>query len=99
MPIKGPARCPAAAYNPLAIQPMIVLAADAATLATIYRRAMERNARLSLYIEDMFATGHDAANRETVARYTPDAMNVVGLALREEKKTVDKIVKGAKMHP
>jgi hypothetical protein len=26
-------------------------------------------------------------------------MNVVGLALREDKKVVDKITKGARMHP
>ena len=33
------------------------------------------------------ATGHDAANRATVKQYAPDAMNVVGLALREDKKS------------
>jgi len=86
-------------YHPLAIQPMIVLSADADTVGAIYRRAMERRVRLSLYIEDMFRTGHDAANRETVKRCRPEEMNVVGLALREDKKVVDKITKGARMHP
>ena len=86
-------------YHPLAIQPMIVLSADADTVGAIYRRAMERRVRLSLYIEDMFKTGHDAANRETVKRCRPEEMNVVGLALREDKKVVDKITKGARMHP
>jgi hypothetical protein len=85
-------------YNPLVIQPVIVLSADGDILRTIYRRAMERRARLSLYIEDMFATGHDAANRATVKQRRPDEMKLVGLALREEKKLVDKIVKGARMH-
>jgi hypothetical protein len=85
-------------YNALAIQPMIVLGADRDLIKTIYHRAMERRARLSLYIEDMFSTGHDAANRATVRQYRPEAMNVVGLALREDKKTVDRITKGATMH-
>jgi hypothetical protein len=67
------------------------------TLKTIYRRAMERRVRFSLYIEDMFTTGHDTANRATVKQYAPEAMNVVGLALREDKKLVDKITKGARM--
>jgi hypothetical protein len=80
------------------IQPMIVLSADAEAIKTIYRRAMERSVRFSLYIEDMFATGHDAANRATVKQCAPDQMNVVGLALREDKKLVDKITKGARMH-
>jgi len=86
-------------YNPLAIQPMIVLAADAATLTAIYGRAMGRNARLSIYIEAMFATGHDAANRAAVAAVPAEELKLVGLALREERKLVDKIVKGARMHP
>ncbi|MGE0095745.1 MAG: DUF2000 family protein [Alphaproteobacteria bacterium] len=85
-------------YNPLLIQPVIVLSADAPAIAAIYRRAMERGVRLSLYIEDMFKTGHDEANRATVKQYAPDAMKVVGLALRDDKKTVDKVTKGAKMH-
>ena len=85
-------------YSPLLIQPVIVLSCDGEKLKTIYRRAMERGARLSLYIEEMFSTGHDAANRETVVTRQPDEMDIVGLALREERKLVDKITKGAKMH-
>jgi len=85
-------------YNALVIQPMIVLSADAQTIKTIYQRAMERGVRLSLYIEDMFSTGHDAANRAALKQYRPEAMNVVGLALREDKRLVDKITKGARMH-
>jgi len=85
-------------YNPLVIQPMIVLSADAETIKAIYRRAMERRARLSLYIEEMFSTGHDAANRAAVKQRAPESLNVVGLALREERKLVDKITKGARMH-
>lgn len=85
-------------YSPLSIQPVIVLSADADGMAKIYRRAMDRNVGLSLYIEDMFKTGHDAANRATVKQYRPEEMTVVGLALRDDKKTVDKITKGAKLH-
>lgn len=85
-------------YNPLCIQPMIVLGADSATLKSIHRRARERQVSLSLYISDMFATGHDAANRETVRRRQPDELDIVGLALRDDRKVVDKVTKGARMH-
>lgn len=85
-------------YNPLSAQPIIVLSADGATLSTILRRTLERGVRTSLYIEEMFATGHDAANRAVFAEHAPEAAKVVGIALREDKKTVDKITKGAKMH-
>ncbi|KQZ93026.1 MAG: DUF2000 family protein [Agrobacterium cavarae] len=86
-------------YNPMSIQPIVVLAADQETLRTIQRRTLERNVAASAYIEEMFATGHDAANREVFARFTPDNAKLVGLALRSDKKIVDKICKGAKMHP
>lgn len=85
-------------YASLTIQPVIVLAADAGTLARIHRRALDRQVRAALYIEEMFMTGHDAANRAVFAGYGPDTAKVVGIALREEKKLVDKITKGARMH-
>jgi hypothetical protein len=85
-------------YHPLIRQPMIILSADAPTLNSIYGRAMERGAGLSLYIEDMVTTGHDAANRAAVRRFLPAEMNGVGLALHSDKKVVDKITKGARLH-
>lgn len=85
-------------YNPLSIQPIVVLGADQETLRTIHRRALEREVTTSLYIEEMFATGHDAANRAVFAEYGPDDAKVVGIALRTDKKIADKITKGAKLH-
>jgi len=85
-------------YSALAIQPMIIMSADAAAILAIYRRALERKVHFSLYIEDMFRTGHDAANRASVKQYRPEQMNVVGIALREARNTVDKITKGARLH-
>lgn len=86
-------------YNPLSVQPIVVLAADSETMAKIHRRALERGAAASLYIEEMFSTGHDAANRAVFAEYAPEDAKVVGIGLRAEKKIVDKITKGAAMHP
>ncbi|AXV18234.1 hypothetical protein CYG48_21020 (plasmid) [Neorhizobium sp. SOG26] len=86
-------------YNPMTIQPMVVLAADQETLRTIQKRALERNVTTSAYIEEMFSTGHDAANREVFSRFSPDDAKLVGVALRSDRKIVDKITKGAKMHP
>ncbi|MBB3234907.1 DUF2000 family protein [Phyllobacterium endophyticum] len=86
-------------YNPLSIQPVIMLAADQGTLSTIHRRSLERGVRTCLYIEEMFSTGHDAANRAVFAQFAPDDAKVVGIAMRADKKLVDKITKGARMHP
>ncbi|HVJ35264.1 MAG TPA: DUF2000 family protein [Terriglobia bacterium] len=85
-------------YNALSVQPIIVLSADAPTIAAIHRRSLERGVKSSLYIEEMFATGHDAANRAVFAEFAPEDAKVVGIALRSDKKTVDKITKGASMY-
>ena len=85
-------------YNPMSIQPVIVLSTDQAGLSAIHRRALERGVTTSLYIEEMFATGHDTANRAVFAEFGPDSAKVVGLALRADRKLADKITKGAKMH-
>ncbi|AYM06950.1 MULTISPECIES: DUF2000 family protein [Agrobacterium] len=85
-------------YNPLSIQPVVVMATDQEALRKIHQRSLERDVTTSLYIEEMFATGHDVANRQVFSEFSPDNAKVVGMALRADKKIVDKITKGAKLH-
>ena len=85
-------------YNPMSIQPMVVLSADAATMAKAHRKCLELEIRASAYVEEMFATGHDAANRAVFAEFAPEDAKLVGLAFRAAKKVADKISKGARMH-
>ncbi len=54
--------------------------------------------RPALYTEDMFRTTHDAANREVVRAVARSDLNLVGLAIRAERKVVDKILDGLKFH-
>ena len=86
-------------FNPMSIQPMIVLSADQALLRQIHARALARGVLASAYVEEMFATGHDAANRAVFADFGPEDARLVGLAIRADRKIVDKITKGAVMHP
>ena len=86
-------------YNPLSIQPIVVLAADQDTLRAIQQRALQRNIQISAYIEDMFSTGHDDANRDVFSRHAAIDAPTVGVALRAEKKLVDKVTRDARMHP
>ena len=82
----------------LSIQPVIVLSGAANVLRNVRNRAHERGVETAVYIEEMFATGHDTANRAVFAEHGADEENTVGIALRADKKIVDKITKGAKMH-
>ncbi|UNK37259.1 DUF2000 family protein [Shinella sp. H4-D48] len=85
-------------YNALSVQPIIVLSADGTTLSKIHVRALERAVPASVYIKEMFSTGHDAANRAVFATFRPDDANIVGIAMHADKKTVDRITKGARLH-
>ena len=82
----------------LSVQPVIVLSGAANVLRNVRSRANERGVDTAVYIEEMFATGHDSANREVFADHGAGEENTVGVALRADKKIVDKITKGAKMH-
>jgi hypothetical protein len=75
-----------------------VLSSDGATLSKIHARALERAVPASVYIEEMFSTGHDAANRAVFATFGPDDAKIVGIAMHADKKTVDRIIKGARLH-
>ena len=58
-------------------------------MAKIHRRSLDRSVIASLYVEEMFATGHDAANRAVFAEFGPEDAHVVGIALRADRKIVD----------
>src|SRR5262245_31488139 len=80
------------AHRPMFVQPVLVYEADAAGLRRAYERAMSRDVTPAIYTYDLFATGHDEANRAAVALVSAENLDLVGLAFRAERKTVDKIV-------
>jgi hypothetical protein len=85
-------------YLPILGQPVLVYAASAEHLQRTRQRAMGREVALAVYTKDMFATGNDADNRAVVKAVAGDDLDLVGLALRADRKTFDKIVNGLKFH-
>jgi hypothetical protein len=86
-------------YLPMFVQPVLVYAADAAALRRAYERAMTRGVTPAVYTQELFETNHDEANRAAVARVAAEELDLVGLAFRAERKTVDKIVDRLRFHP
>ncbi|RXT48197.1 hypothetical protein B6S44_24335 [Bosea sp. Tri-44] len=86
-------------YGPLVRQPILVFAATSADLTRVLRRAKEAGLTPSLYTRELFATGHDEANRAAVEAVATEALDLVGIALHGERKAVDKAIKGLKLHP
>jgi hypothetical protein len=85
-------------YQPLIGQPILIYGADRAALTRALERALARNVTPAVYTEDMFGTTHDEANRAVVKAVARADLNLVGIAVRAERKVIDKIVDGLKFH-
>ena len=84
-------------YLPMFRQPVMVYAAERSALRRAYDRAMARGVeRLAIFTHNLFETGHDEANRAAVAA---DELELAGIALHAEKKTVDKVLDKLRPHP
>jgi hypothetical protein len=86
------------AYLAVFGQPTLVFEATGAELARTLDRALSRGARLAVFTEDLFETGHDAANRAAVAAVPRTDLALTGLAFRCDRKDADKITKGLRLH-
>lgn len=85
-------------YLPMLRQPVIVLSASGELLASARAKAIERGIPTALYTSELFASGHDAANRAAVAAVGADDLDLVGIAVHGPRNAVDRMLKGARMH-
>ena len=85
-------------YLPMIVQPIMVFSATADQLRKVYERAMSRELRFSIYTEELFSTGNDTDNRAAVKAVPSAELKIVGLAVRAEKNSVDKVLKGLSLH-
>lgn len=79
-------------------QPTVVFEATGAELARTLERVLSRGVRPAVFTEDLFETGHDAANRAAVAAVPKTELALTGLAFRCDRKDADKITKGLRLH-
>lgn len=86
-------------YLALFGQPVLVFQGSAEVLRAARERAVRRGLPLAIYTHDMFATGHDEANRATVRAVTGPELDLVGIAVHGPRNAVDTILKGATLHP
>ncbi|MEU8257192.1 DUF2000 domain-containing protein [Micromonospora inaquosa] len=86
-------------YLPMFGQPVLVFAGDRATLVGAHSRALARGLRVAIFTAELFATGNDRDNRAAVQAVGREKLDLVGLALHAPRNVVDKVLKGASMHP
>ncbi|MFJ3985377.1 DUF2000 family protein [Streptomyces fungicidicus] len=86
-------------YLPMFRQPVLVFQGTKEVLGAAHARALSRALPRAVFTSDLFATGHDEANRAAVRAVGTADLDLVGLALHGPRNAVDKVLKGARMHP
>jgi hypothetical protein len=86
-------------YSPMFGQPVMVFEADANRMARTLDRALSRGMVPTVFTTDLFVTGDDAANRAAVAGVPREKLELAGIALRADRKAVDKVTSGLRLHP
>ena len=80
-------------------QPVLVYTGPGEALAAARARAVARGMPAAIYTDDMFATGHDDANRAAVQAVAAESLSLAGIAVYGPRNAVDKVCKGLALHP
>ncbi|QGN31655.1 DUF2000 domain-containing protein [Microlunatus sp. Gsoil 973] len=80
-------------------QPVLVFEGSAQLIKQAHERALRRDLAMSIFTSDLFATGNDLDNRAAVAKISTGDLDLVGIAVHGPRNAVDRVVKGARMHP
>jgi hypothetical protein len=80
-------------------QPVLIFEGPSSMLRAAHSRAVDRHLPTAIFTADLFATGNDDDNRAAVRAVATEKLDLVGLAVFGPKNAVDKVLKGARMHP
>lgn len=86
-------------YLPMFRQPVLVFEASKEVITAAHGRAIARVLPLSVFTTDLFTTNNDRDNRAAVRAVHRDQLDLVGMAVYGPRNAVDKVLKGARMHP
>ncbi len=86
-------------YLPMFRQPVLVFEGAKETVTSAHTRALSRVLPRAVFTSDLFTTGNDRDNRAAVRGVPTGELDLVGLAVYGPRNAVDKVVKGARLHP
>jgi hypothetical protein len=86
-------------YLPMFRQPVLVFEGTKETLKAAHAKALSRALPRAVFTADLFTTGNDRDNRAAVRAVPTAELDLVGLAVYGPRSGVDKVLKGARMHP
>ncbi|NUK02812.1 DUF2000 domain-containing protein [Streptomyces lunaelactis] len=86
-------------YLPMFRQPVLVFEGTKETVTSAHTRTLSRALPRAVFTSDLFTTGNDHDNRAAVRAVPTGELDLVGMAVYGPRNAVDKVLKGAKMHP
>ncbi len=86
-------------YNRMFRQPVLVFEGTKEVLVGAHSKALARELPVAVFTSELFTTNNDRDNRAAVRAVPREKLDLVGIALYGPKNAVDKVVKGAQMHP
>jgi hypothetical protein len=79
-------------YTQFIGQPILIYGTDSVGLARALDRALTRDVKPAVFTNDMFTTMNDIENHKVVKSVERESLDLVGIAVRAERKIIDKIV-------
>ncbi|TCO69229.1 DUF2000 domain-containing protein [Marinisporobacter balticus] len=86
------------AYLPMSQQPIMIYSASGEALKEILKKALTKEANMTIYTEEIFKTYHDVDNRAKVAEYKTNDLNLVGIGMIGKKNHINRLTKGLSLH-
>ncbi|MGF1598456.1 MAG: DUF2000 family protein [Acidimicrobiales bacterium] len=86
-------------YPPMIGLPIRVFAGDGPALRRAFDRATGRDLLVSVYIDELFATMDDEANRAAVAAVPTAELELSGFAVAGPARQIDKALDRLTLHP
>lgn len=86
-------------YLPFLKYPILVYKAESkARIRRAFDRARDRELKIGIYVEELFATKNEEQNQAVIGSYQSNNLNLVGIIVYGDGKKVDKAFDGLKMH-
>lgn len=86
-------------YLAMFAMPVLVFGATAEQLAEVRRRCAERQLAVAVFTDELFITDNDNDNRAAVRAVSSDKLALAGIGVHGRRASVDKVLKGLRLHP
>lgn len=87
-------------YAPMLREPVMVRSANLDQLRRARAKAVSRaDVAIAIYTAELFSTTHDAENRAAVEAVAGEELDLVGVAVRGPRNSVDRVMKATRIHP